>query len=66
MLTSVVSIHADNHANFEKAKKNKDMAIFFFDKLLTEPEAVRPILHKDFSFLVSQDFFKASCETRKY
>ena len=50
MLTSVGSIYADNHANFEKAKKNKEMAIFFFDKLLTEPEAVRPILHKDFSF----------------
>jgi len=50
MLTSVGSLRADNHAHFEKTKKNKEMAIFFFDKLLTEPEAVRPILHKDFSF----------------
>ena len=49
-LTCLSSLHADNHANFEKAKKNKGMALMFFDKLLTEPEALRPVLHKNFTF----------------
>ena len=49
-LTCLSSLHADNHANFEKAKKNREMAIMFFDKLLTEPDSIRPIIHKDFTF----------------
>ena len=49
-LTCLSSLHADNHANFEKAKKNKEMALMFFDKLLTEPDALRPVLHKSFTF----------------
>ena len=50
ILSSLSSLRADNHANFEKAKKNREMAIMFFDKLLTEPDSIRPILHKDFTF----------------
>ena len=34
----------------EKAIKNKRMALEFFNKLLTEPVALKPILHKDFAF----------------
>ena len=49
-LTCLSSLHADNHANFEKAKKNKEMAQMFFDKLLAEPESLRSVLHKDFTF----------------
>ena len=39
-LSCLSSLRGDNHTNFEKAKKNKEMALMFFEKLLIENKGV--------------------------
>ena len=46
---SLVSLKADDN-KADKAKKNKELAELFFGKLLADPEALKPVLHKDFTF----------------
>ena len=47
---SALTLNAENRLRFEKAKENKPMALLFFEKLLADPEALKPIFHKDFTF----------------
>ena len=47
---SSFTLNADNQLRFEKVEENKQMALMFFEKLLADPEALKPIFHKDFTF----------------
>ena len=47
---SALTLNADDQLRFEKAVENKEMALMFFEKLFADPEALKPIFHKDFTF----------------
>jgi len=53
---SALTLNADNQLRFEKSEENKQMALMFFEKLLADPEALKSMLHKDFTFTYMEKF----------
>jgi len=50
LLISSSNVRADHHKLITKVKNNKAMVTTFFEKLLSEPEELKAICHKDFTF----------------
>jgi hypothetical protein len=50
LLISSSNVRADHHKLITKVKNNKAMVTTFFEKILSEPEELKAICHKDFTF----------------